>query len=103
MELDYPPRLQRLLLTPQREVTVELVVPMDNGEIEVFNAYRVQHNNSRGPYKVRARGPGCVLGAGRAAAVTRQIMWLPQRGADLTKVSLLDAAGRAAVPPPGGH
>ena len=24
---------------------------LDNGEIEVFNAYRVQHNNSRGPYK----------------------------------------------------
>jgi glutamate dehydrogenase/leucine dehydrogenase len=24
---------------------------MDNGEIEVFNAYRVQHNNSRGPFK----------------------------------------------------
>jgi hypothetical protein len=25
---------------------------MDSGEIEVFNAYRVQHNNSRGPFKV---------------------------------------------------
>ena len=27
-------------------------VQMDSGEIEVFNAYRVQHNNSRGPFKV---------------------------------------------------
>ena len=54
MELDYPERLQKMLLTPQRELTVELVVQMDNGQIEVFNAYRVQHNNSRGPYKVRA-------------------------------------------------
>ena len=52
MELDYPERLQRMLLTPQRELSVELVVQMDNGEIEVYNAYRVQHNNSRGPYKV---------------------------------------------------
>ena len=26
------------------------------GEIEVFNAYRVQHNNSRGPFKARPRG-----------------------------------------------
>lgn len=51
VELDYPERLQKLLLTPQREMTVELVMQMDNGEIEVFNAYRVQHNNSRGPYK----------------------------------------------------
>ena len=23
----------------------------DNGEIEIFNAYRVQHDNSRGPFK----------------------------------------------------
>jgi glutamate dehydrogenase (NAD(P)+) len=52
VELDYPERLQRMLLTPQRELTVELVVQLDNGQIEVYNAYRVQHNNSRGPYKV---------------------------------------------------
>ena len=30
---------------------VELVITKDNGEIETFNAYRVQHSNSRGPYK----------------------------------------------------
>ena len=24
---------------------------MDNGEVETFTAYRVQHDNSRGPYK----------------------------------------------------
>ena len=29
----------------------DIVAQLDNGEIEVFNAYRVQHNNSRGPYK----------------------------------------------------
>lgn len=49
--LNYPEKLQKLLLTAQREMSVELVVQMDSGEIEVFNAYRVQHNNSRGPYK----------------------------------------------------
>ncbi|KXZ45580.1 hypothetical protein GPECTOR_53g166 [Gonium pectorale] len=49
--LDYPEKLQNLLLTPRREMSVELVVQMDNGQIEVFNAYRVQHNNARGPYK----------------------------------------------------
>ncbi|KAK9805535.1 hypothetical protein WJX72_003871 [[Myrmecia] bisecta] len=50
-ELEYPDKLQRLLLTPQREVLVELIITKDNGEIETFNAYRVQHDDSRGPYK----------------------------------------------------
>lgn len=49
--LEYPEKLQRLLLTPQREVLVELVITKDNGEIETFNAYRVQHDDSRGPFK----------------------------------------------------
>ena len=35
LQLEYPDKLQRLLLTPQREVLVELVVTRDNGEIEV--------------------------------------------------------------------
>jgi len=50
-ELEYPQKLQKLLLTPNREMSVELVLQMDSGEIEVFEAYRVQHNNSRGPFK----------------------------------------------------
>eukprot|EP00878_Enallax_costatus_P000638 GHUV01000741.1.p1 GENE.GHUV01000741.1~~GHUV01000741.1.p1 ORF type:complete len:451 (+),score=119.24 GHUV01000741.1:190-1542(+) len=50
-ELEYPEKLQKLLLTPKREMGVELVVQMDSGEIEVYNAFRVQHNNSRGPFK----------------------------------------------------
>ena len=33
------------------QVLVELVITRDNGEIETFNAFRVQHDNSRGPYK----------------------------------------------------
>lgn len=50
-ELEYPEKLQRLLLTPSREVLVELVITKDDGQIESFNAYRVQHNNGRGPFK----------------------------------------------------
>lgn len=50
-ELEYPIRLQRLLMTPQRELHVELVITMDSGETGAFNAYRVQHDNSRGPFK----------------------------------------------------
>ena len=51
LELEYPEKLQKLLLTPERELLVELVVTRDSGEIETFNAYRVQHDCSRGPYK----------------------------------------------------
>ena len=36
---------------PERELTVSIPVKMDNGEIKVFEGYRVQHNSSRGPYK----------------------------------------------------
>ncbi|KAK9807101.1 hypothetical protein WJX73_005054 [Symbiochloris irregularis] len=50
-ELEYPLRLQKLLLTPQREFHVELVITLDSGEVAAFNAYRVQHDNSRGPFK----------------------------------------------------
>lgn len=30
---------------------MELAILRDNGEVATFNAYRVQHDNSRGPYK----------------------------------------------------
>lgn len=38
MELEYPERLQRLLLKPMREMSVELVLHKDNGDIEVGRA-----------------------------------------------------------------
>eukprot|EP00891_Asterochloris_glomerata_P002027 jgi/Astpho2/2027/e_gw1.00038.96.1_t len=49
--LDCPQALAQLLLAPRREIHVSLPITLDNGEIEVFNAYRVQHNDFRGPYK----------------------------------------------------
>lgn len=36
---------------PERELTVSIPVKMDNGEVKVFEGYRVQHNSARGPYK----------------------------------------------------
>lgn len=50
-EMDLPFREQKLLLTPAREIHVELVIAMDNGETGAFQAYRVQHDNARGPFK----------------------------------------------------
>jgi glutamate dehydrogenase (NAD(P)+) len=34
-----------------RELTVQVPVRMDDGHLEVFTGYRVQHNAARGPYK----------------------------------------------------
>lgn len=44
-------RRERQLLTPMREIKVELTLPLDNGEIATFIGYRVQHDNARGPMK----------------------------------------------------
>lgn len=65
--LEYPKRLRKLLLTPEREVAVELALLRDNGEVATFNAYRVQHDNSRGPYKVGGPGRGGAALLGRVA------------------------------------
>ena len=39
------------LETPDRVVEVSVPVLMDDGRTEIFEGYRVQHNNARGPYK----------------------------------------------------
>lgn len=40
-----------LLLWPQREFAFTLPVKMDNGETNIFHAYRIQYNFARGPAK----------------------------------------------------
>lgn len=40
-----------LLKSPRRELRVTIPVRKENGELQVFEGYRVQHNGSRGPYK----------------------------------------------------
>jgi len=50
-ELDLSPAMRRLLLTPRREVKVQIAIPLDNGEVGTFLGFRVQHDNSRGPFK----------------------------------------------------
>ncbi len=48
--MDLNPSLKKALMEPDRVITVKLPV-MVNGKLEVFQGYRVQHNNARGPYK----------------------------------------------------
>jgi glutamate dehydrogenase (NAD(P)+) len=43
--------LRTYLITPRREVQVQIPVEMDNGELRSLIGYRVQHNNDRGPMK----------------------------------------------------
>jgi len=49
MKLD--PGLREVLRRPRRALTLSLPVKMDNGSIRVFEGYRVQHSNARGPCK----------------------------------------------------
>lgn len=49
--LGMEPAMRRLLVTPAREVRVELNITMDDGSPGSFVGYRVQHDDSRGPFK----------------------------------------------------
>ena len=50
-QLDLTGNMRTMLVNPDRELRVEIVVEMDSGEIGNFVGYRVQHDNSRGPFK----------------------------------------------------
>jgi len=43
--------MQALLLTPERELKVQVALERDNGEIATYIGYRVQHDSARGPMK----------------------------------------------------
>jgi len=43
--------IHAILRQPERELTVSVPVVMDDGHIEVFTGYRIQHSSARGPCK----------------------------------------------------
>ena len=43
--------MRKMLSTPTREVTVAIPIMLDDGRLEVFTGYRVQHSIARGPAK----------------------------------------------------
>jgi glutamate dehydrogenase/leucine dehydrogenase len=47
----FPADLIERLRHPNREIRVSIPVRMDDGSLRVFEGYRVEHNNARGPYK----------------------------------------------------
>ena len=61
--------LWRVLQQPNREIIVHIPVMLDNGKLEVFTGYRVQHSIARGPAKGGVRyAPDVTLDEVRALA-----------------------------------
>lgn len=72
MRLD--PNLRERLKLPQRSLMVSVPVRMDDGHVEVFTGYRVQHDSSRGPSKGGIRyHPDVSLG--EIAALAMWMTW----------------------------
>lgn len=49
--LKLPDRLREIIWTPIRIVKVDLVIDDDDGKLQHYQGYRVQHNKARGPMK----------------------------------------------------
>src|SRR6478752_176918 len=61
--------IQKVLRTPAREITVHIPVQLDDGRLEVFTGFRVQHSIARGPGKGGIRyAPDVTLDEVRALA-----------------------------------
>src|ERR1700748_3353167 len=68
-KLKLDPGIWKVLRYPNREIIVHIPVQMDNGEIEVFTGFRVQHSIARGPAKGGIRySPDVSLDEVRALA-----------------------------------
>jgi glutamate dehydrogenase (NAD(P)+) len=61
--------MQKVLRSPTRELTVHIPVQLDDGRLEVFTGYRVQHSIARGPAKGGIRyAPDVTIDEVRALA-----------------------------------
>src|SRR5499426_1846258 len=66
--------LRERLKYPQRSLVVSLPILMDDGRVEMFTGYRVQHDSSRGPSKGGIRyHPDVDLG--EVAALAMWMTW----------------------------
>ena len=92
MELDH--NLRERLKLPQRSLIVSVPVRMDDGRVEVYTGYRVQHDSSRGPTKGGIRyHPDVNLGEVAALA-----MWMTWKCA-LADLPYGGAKGGIAIDP----
>lgn len=66
------PNIRRILEVTNNELVVHFPARMDDDRVEIFTGYRVQHNNSLGPYKGGLRyHPTVDIDAAKALA-----MWM---------------------------
>lgn len=49
--IDLDPNVRAILSKTTNEIIVNFPVKMDDGRIEIFTGYRIQHNSALGPYK----------------------------------------------------
>ena len=69
MQLRHDDGMCKVLRTPAKEITVNIPVQLDDGRLEVFTGYRVQHSIARGPAKGGIRfAPDVTLDEVRALA-----------------------------------
>lgn len=67
--IELNPSVRKILSSSNTEIVVHFPVKLDDGSVEVFTGYRVQHNNALGPYKGGLRyHPTVDIDAARALA-----------------------------------
>jgi glutamate dehydrogenase (NAD(P)+) len=92
--LELSQSISEVLRVPQRELTVNFPVKMDNGTTKVYTGYRVQHNLGRGPVKGGIRyHPAVDIDEVRALA-----MWMTWKCA-LVNIPYGGAKGGVVVDP----
>ena len=71
-QINLNPNVRKILSITNTEIIINFPVRMDNGDVEIFTGYRVQHNNALGPYKGGLRyHPTVDINGARALA-----MWM---------------------------
>ena len=70
LDVNVAARLRR----PERVLVVSVPVRMDDGHVEVFTGYRVQHNDSCGPYKGGIRY-SVDVDLGEVCSLAMQMTW----------------------------
>src|SRR5688500_8999702 len=92
--LEIEENMRQRLLHPKRAIAVTLPVHRDDGRVEIFPAYRVQHHLAMGPTKGGVRfHPGVTLGEVAALSI-----WMSWKCA-LTGLPYGGAKGGVAVDP----
>jgi len=72
--LGLPDKVRTILLTPRRSIKVEIAIEGEDGELQIYNGYRVQHNMARGPMKGGLRYHP-AMDEDHAAALANLMTW----------------------------